>query len=75
MAAIIIVFVFSLGFFITPAILGGGKVVMLAEYIYIQMFQTTNWGFGAALSVALLIIVGVLSCLLFRIIRPERLVK
>ena len=74
-AAIIIVFVFSLGFFITPAILGGGKIVMIAEYIYIQMFQTTNWGFGAALSVGLLAIVAALSALLFRVIRPERLVK
>ncbi|WP_282609333.1 ABC transporter permease [Pelagibius sp. Alg239-R121] len=74
-AAIIIVFVFSLGFFITPAVLGGGKIVMIAEYIYIQMFQTTNWGFGAALSVGLLAIVAILSALLFRVIRPERLVR
>lgn len=74
-AATIVVLVFSLGFFITPAILGGGKIVMIAEYIFIQMFQTTNWGFGAALSVALLVLVGILASILFKVIPPERLVR
>ncbi|WP_272001779.1 ABC transporter permease [Roseovarius sp. ZX-A-9] len=75
LASAIIVFVFALGFFITPAILGGGKIVMVAEYIYIQMFQTANWGFGAALSIFVLAIVGALAGLLFKVIRPERLVN
>lgn len=75
LASVIIVLVFSLGFFITPAILGGGKIVLIAEYIYIQMFQTTNWGFGAALSVALLMLVTLLIGMLFRIIKPEKLVS
>jgi putative spermidine/putrescine transport system permease protein len=75
LASVIIVLVFSLGFFITPAILGGGRVVLIAEYIFIQMFQTTNWGFGAALSVALLALVTLLIGMLFRIIKPERLLN
>ncbi|UWR59221.1 ABC transporter permease [Phaeobacter inhibens] len=75
LASVIIVFVFALGFFITPAILGGGKIVMIAEYIYIQMFQTSNWGFGAALSIGVLAVVAAMAGLLFRVIRPERLVK
>ncbi|ATF18038.1 ABC transporter permease [Phaeobacter gallaeciensis] len=75
LASAIIVFVFALGFFITPAILGGGKIVMIAEYIYIQMFQTSNWGFGAALSIGVLAVVAVMAGLLFKVIRPERLVK
>ncbi|UWR63146.1 ABC transporter permease [Phaeobacter inhibens] len=74
-ASVIIIFVFALGFFITPAILGGGKIVMIAEYIYIQMFQTSNWGFGAALSIGVLAVVAAMAGLLFRVIRPERLVK
>lgn len=74
LASSIIVFVFALGFFITPAILGGGKVVLAAEYIYIQMFQTSNWGFGAALSIGILLIVGLFAAALMKIIRPERLV-
>ena len=49
-----IVFVLSLGFFITPALLGGGKVMMLAVLIEQQVHQTLNWPFAAALSAVLL---------------------
>jgi ABC-type spermidine/putrescine transport system permease subunit I len=49
-----IVFVLSLGFFITPALLGGGKVMMLAVLIEQQIHQTLNWPFAAALSAVLL---------------------
>ena len=47
-------FVLSLGFFITPALLGGGKVMMLAVLIEQQIHQTLNWPFAAALSAVLL---------------------
>lgn len=72
--AFIIVFVFTLGFYITPAIVGGGRVVMVAEYIYMQMFQTTNWGLGAALSVILLLLAAVLIWAVMRLTRVTRLV-
>ncbi|AMN80544.1 ABC transporter permease [Pseudomonas azotoformans] len=58
-AASATVFVFSLGCFVTPALLGGGKAAMLAENIYIQMFQLSNWGLGAALSIVLMLMVAV----------------
>lgn len=63
-AATAIVFVFCLGSFVTPALLGGGKAAMLAEYIYVQMFQLSNWGLGAALSIVLMLMV-VGSALIF----------
>jgi len=47
---------------------------MLAEYVYIQVFQTANWGLGAALSIALLLIVASFLTLMFKIVKPERLV-
>lgn len=50
-----LVFVFSLGFFVTPAIIGGGKVVMLAEYISVQIQELLRWGLAAALATLLLI--------------------
>lgn len=64
--ATLIVFVFSLGFFVTPAILGGGRSIMVAELVYLRMFQSPDWGLGAAISVALVLIVAALMALLSR---------
>ncbi|MBZ9710610.1 ABC transporter permease [Mesorhizobium sp. ESP7-2] len=55
-SGVVMVFVLCLGFFVTPALMGGGKVVMWA----MRMEQTTslysNWGAGAALGVVLLVV-------------------
>lgn len=74
LGAFIMVFVFCLGFFIIPAILGGGSTLMAAEYVFLQMFQTYNWGIGAALCVLMLVLVSGLVWLLMRFSRVERLV-
>jgi len=66
LGAMLLVFVFSLGFFITPAILGGGRSVMVAELIYLRLFQSPNWGLAAAMSVILMVGVGLLIALLLR---------
>lgn len=50
----LLVFVLSLGFYVTPALLGGGRVMMVSEYITYQIQEFLNWGMGAALSVVLL---------------------
>jgi putative spermidine/putrescine transport system permease protein len=72
--AALIVFVFALGFFVTPAILGGGRSVMVAELVYLRIFQSPDWGLGAAISVVLVLIVGGLMAALYRYIRPGQLV-
>ena len=54
-AGSVLVFVLSLGFYITPALLGGGKVIMLAVLIEQEVRQTLNWPFAAALSAVLLV--------------------
>ncbi|WP_339947944.1 ABC transporter permease [uncultured Albimonas sp.] len=54
-SAALLVFVLSLGFYITPALLGGGRVLMVSEYITYQIQEFLNWGLGSALSVALLV--------------------
>jgi putative spermidine/putrescine transport system permease protein len=69
----LMVFVFALGFFITPAILGGGRSVMVAELIYLRLFQSPDWGLGAAISVILMLIVGVLLILMLRLVRPNKM--
>jgi putative spermidine/putrescine transport system permease protein len=73
--ATLIVFVFALGFFVTPAILGGGRSIMVAELVYLRIFQSPDWGLGAATSVTLVLIVGGLIALLFRFLRPADLVR
>lgn len=55
MSGALLVFVLSLGFYITPALLGGGRVLMISEYITYQIQEFLNWGLGSALSVMLLI--------------------
>jgi putative spermidine/putrescine transport system permease protein len=71
--AALIVFVFTLGFFVTPAILGGGRSIMAAELVYLRMFQSPDWGLGAAVSVVLVLIVALLMAALFRLARPALL--
>lgn len=72
--AALIVFVFALGFFVTPAILGGGRSVMIAELVYLRIFQSPDWGLGAAISVVLVVFVSVLMALVFRFVRPRQMV-
>ena len=67
-AASILVFVFSLGFFITPAILGGGRVVMISEYIRIAFEETLLWGKATMLSASLLFCVMLTLAVVSRVI-------
>jgi len=53
-AGLTLVFVVSLGFYITPALLGGGKVLMFAMVIEQQVREFLAWNFAGALSVILL---------------------
>ena len=56
----ILTFIFSLGFYVTPALLGGGKTIMIAEYIAVQINDTLNWGLGSMLATTLLLAIFVL---------------
>ncbi len=70
-----IVLIFSLGFYITPAILGGGKTVMVAEYISVQISETLRWGLAAMLASTLLVSVIVLVFWLSRFMEVEAALK
>ncbi|MBR0883060.1 putative spermidine/putrescine transport system permease protein [Bradyrhizobium japonicum] len=71
--ASILVFIFSLGFFVTPAILGGGKTLMIAEYIKVQILEIVRWGVGSMLAGTLLIIIGGLLVALARVVDLRKL--
>ena len=51
----LLVFIIALGFFITPALLGGPKDTMIALLIQVEVEEMLNWGFAAALGTILLI--------------------
>jgi putative spermidine/putrescine transport system permease protein len=68
-----LVFILSLGFFVTPALLGGGKVLMVAEYVAIQINDTLRWGLGTMLATTLMIAVLGALWALSRVIDVRRL--
>ncbi len=69
-AGSILVFIPSLGAYVTPRVLGGGKNMMLGNLIDLQFGQGRNWPLGSALSITLLIIVTV--ALLFYVRNASR---
>lgn len=56
-AGSILVFIPSLGAYVTPRVLGGGKNLMLGNLIELQFGQGRNWPLGSALSITLLMLV------------------
>jgi len=63
----LLVFASAVGFFITPALLGGGRVLMAATFVTQQVEEFLNWPLAAAASVILLAVVAVLVALYRRI--------
>ena len=53
-AGAVFVFVLSIGNFLTPALLGGGRFQMIGNVIYAQFLTANDWPFGAALSMVLI---------------------
>jgi ABC-type spermidine/putrescine transport system permease subunit I len=74
-AGSILVFIIAIGFFITPAILGGGRVPMMATVIESQVRGVLNWGFGSALGVVLLAAVLLVYVLFDRLLGIEYLIR
>lgn len=52
----LIVFILCLGFYVTPAVLGGGKVIMVSSRIANDIEMFFNWGAASALGVVLLVL-------------------
>lgn len=68
LAASVLVFVYSLGFFIIPALLGGGRVVMIAEYIRVGFEETLRWGYATMLATTLVAVVLILLAVMSRFV-------
>ncbi|HSM44679.1 MAG TPA: ABC transporter permease [Acidimicrobiia bacterium] len=65
-AGSILVFIPSLGAYVTPAILGGARTVLLGDYIVSQFLAARNWPFGSALSFAVMFVMLLATIFYFR---------
>jgi len=69
-AGCLMVFVMSLGYFVTPSLLGSASNMMMAEYISQLVQSMLDWGLGSAAAFILLAITMVLYLLQLRLVDP-----
>ncbi|KRO86990.1 MAG: ABC transporter permease [Rhodobacter sp. BACL10 MAG-121220-bin24] len=72
-AGALMVFILCLGFFVTPAVLGGGKVIMVSMKIVSNIELFVNWGAASALGVVLLVLTIVILWIASRFLNLEQL--
>ncbi|KXU37247.1 ABC transporter permease [Ventosimonas gracilis] len=70
-AGVILVFILSLGFYITPALLGGPRSTMLSTLIQTQVLSLLNWGRGGAMGAVLLVATFILLALVAPLMRQR----
>ncbi len=69
----LVVFVTALGFFVTPALLGGRGDMMIAMLIDVQVSQLLDWGLGSALAVVLFAVTAAILLAVQRLTGAERM--
>jgi ABC-type spermidine/putrescine transport system permease subunit I len=72
LAGTLIVFILCLGFYVTPAVLGGGKVIMVSNHIATDIELFVNWGAASALGVVLLVLTLLLLWVSTQALRLEQ---
>ncbi|MDW6024735.1 ABC transporter permease [Mesorhizobium sp. BAC0120] len=72
-AGTVLVLVLALGFYVTPIILGGGRVVMIGEYISTQILLISRWGVGSVLATLLMLLVLLTIALAARAVDLRRI--
>ncbi|KAA9001956.1 ABC transporter permease [Affinibrenneria salicis] len=70
-AGALLVFMMAIGYYITPALLGGPGDQMLSYFVAFYTNTTMNWGMAAALGTQLLIIVTLLYIVYIRVTRTQ----
>ena len=72
-AGTLLVFILSIGYYITPALVGGAKGQLISNLIAYHLQTSLNWGLAAALSTILLVLVLILYIVFDRTIGIDRL--
>ncbi|MYB33654.1 MAG: ABC transporter permease [Gammaproteobacteria bacterium] len=72
-AGCILVFIISIGYYITPALVGGTDGTLISNFIAYHMSVSLNWGLAAALGVILLVIVLMLYYLYDRVVGIDKM--
>jgi ABC-type spermidine/putrescine transport system permease subunit I len=72
-AGSLMVFVLCLGFFVTPAVLGGGKVIMVSMKIVSNIELFVNWGAASALGVVLLVLTMIILWIASKFLNLEKI--
>ena len=72
-AGTLLVFILSIGYYITPALVGGAKGQLISNLIAYHLQTSLNWGLAAALSTILLVLVLILYVVFDRTIGVDRL--
>jgi putative spermidine/putrescine transport system permease protein len=72
-AGCLLVFILAIGYYITPALVGGANDQMVSYFVAFFTNQTINWGMASALGVVLLIATLVLFALYARLVGIDRL--
>jgi putative spermidine/putrescine transport system permease protein len=72
LAGCLLVFMVSMGSYVTPALLGGSEVRVMVTEIYTQVTTVFNWPLAAVLSLTLLAVSLAVAGLASRLIRTER---
>jgi putative spermidine/putrescine transport system permease protein len=67
------VFIQALGYYITPALVGGAEDQMISYFIAFYASKTVNWGMAAALSIMLLTATLLLYAVYNRMVGVERM--
>jgi putative spermidine/putrescine transport system permease protein len=62
-AAALLTFTLALGFYVTPALLGGPRDAMIGQLIAAQVGEQLNFGFGSTLAVILLLLTAAVFAL------------
>ncbi|GAB4402640.1 MAG: ABC transporter permease [Anaerolineales bacterium] len=71
-AGSMLVFIPSLGAFVTPTLLGGGKSLMIGNIINNQFLMARDWAFGSALSAVMMLLMLLATLIYFRVANAQQ---